>query len=140
MTKELFKQACIRYTAIPYRWGGDDPILGFDCSGLVQELLAMIGMDPAGDQNAQALYEHFKTRSAGISIDTGTLLFFGKTLSNITHVGMALDPITMIEAGGGGSKTISEAAAAEQNAWIRLRPIKKRLDLIGHLNPMGFPW
>lgn len=139
--KELtFQAACLRFLILPYIWGGDDPILGFDCSGLVQELLAMIGLDPPGDQTAQSLYDHFKSRSTEGPRACGTLVFFGSSISKITHVGLMLDDVSMIEAAGGGSKTTSMAQAATQNAYIRVRPYSNRKDLIAIVNPRGLPW
>jgi cell wall-associated NlpC family hydrolase len=140
MTREIFQAACIAFINIPYRWGGDDPIHGFDCSGLAQELMDMLGLDPIGDQTAQGLYEHFKAKSSGKAKTTGTLCFYGKNDKSITHVGVMLDSTTMIEAGGGGSTTTTHDAAAIQNAYIRLRPFNKRRDLIAVITPDGLPW
>jgi hypothetical protein len=41
----------------------------------------------------------------------------------------------MLEAGGGNSKTTSLAVAAEQNAYVRIRPIRFRKDVFGFRNP-----
>ena len=140
MTKVLFQTACLQFLKLPYIWGGDDPIKGFDCSGLAQELLQMVGLDPAGDQTAQGLYDHFKTRSKEGPRDAGTLIFFGSAINRITHVGIMLDDTSMIEAGGGGSKTVDAATAASQNAYTRVRPFSNRKDLIAVVTPKGLPW
>lgn len=141
MTKQTFIDACMTYLGLPYRWGGDDTILGYDCSGLAQELLAILGLDPKGDQTAQGLYYSLKLSCEPMSrLDTGTLVFFGSSNENITHVGVMIDSKTMIEAGGGNSKTTSEAMAASQNAYVRLRPYNRRSDIVAMLTPRGLPW
>jgi len=118
----------------PYIWGGDDPILGFDCSGLVQEILSSVGMDPPGDQTANALYMFFMAQPHTTQAKAGSLVFYGK-VPNVTHVGFMVDKWRMIEAGGGGSSTKTGADAAAQNAYIRIRPIQRRNDLIGIIHP-----
>lgn len=142
MKREIFVQLCMQFLNIPYRWGGDDPIKGYDCSGLVQELLAMIGIDPKGDQTAQGLYDHFNSTSDvnKLNMTTGSLCFYGESTSKISHVGMILDDDYMIEAGGGGSKTNSLDDAAAQNAYIRIRPFTTRRDLVAVLTPGNLPW
>ena len=146
MKREIFIQAALKFLNIPYRWGGDDPMKGLDCSGLVQELLAMLGLDPAGDQSAQALYNHFKNKSRNLGRtlvevskynNTGFIVFYGAGIDKITHVAMILDHYTMIEAGGGGSKTINADVASEQNAFIRLRPYDRRPDIVAILEPVA---
>jgi len=117
-----------------YIWGGDDPILGYDCSGLVQEILASVGMDPPGDQTAHNLYIHFMGEPHTTKSKAGSLVFFGER-PRITHVGFMIDNWRMIEAGGGGSRTKTVADAAAQNAYIRIRPVYKRSDLIGFIHP-----
>ena len=125
----------LQFVGRPYRWGGDDPMAGFDCSGFVQELLASVGLDPVGDQTAQSLHEYFAGRTNDRTVQAGTLLFFGKDLKSISHVAMAIDDFRMIEAGGGGSKTVTEADAEKQNAYIRVRAISNRKDLVAALRP-----
>lgn len=119
----------------PYRWGGDDPIHGYDCSGLVQEILESCGVDPKGDQTAQGLYDYFEKRGHWNRIMLGALAFFGKDAKHITHVGFCLDPYRMIEAGGGGSKTKTREDAAKSNAYVRVRPLDSRKDLVAIIRP-----
>jgi peptidoglycan DL-endopeptidase CwlO len=122
----------------PYRWGGDDPMEGFDCSGLVNELLQSVGVLPhKSDFTAQMLYDKFRTGDNICKL--GHLLFFGKSMKEVTHVTMALCETLMIEAGGGGSSTISLDAAVKQNAFVRVRPIWIRTDLVGYGRP-NYPW
>lgn len=133
---QILIQYALQFVGLPYKWGGDDPILGFDCSGFVQELLAAVGLDPAGDQTAQALYDIFKSKAGSAMVqDEGSLLFFGKSVKEITHVAFAITPLLMIEAGGGGSKTNSAQDAAAQNAYLRIRPISRRSDLVASIRP-----
>lgn len=118
----------------PYRWGGDDPMAGFDCSGLVQEILASVGLDPLGDQSAQMLYDYFKPVSQSV-IGPGALVFFGKDIRSITHVGFMVNSRCMVEAGGGGSTTTTLDAAIKQNAFVRIRPFDHRKDRVAVLMP-----
>jgi cell wall-associated NlpC family hydrolase len=136
MTRDEFQAALLvlatGYLGRPYIWGGDDPIRGFDCSGLVQEVLASLGEDPPGDQTAQALYDHFGRRYPieGLpAARAGGLAFFGSSKRAISHVGFCLSSELMLEAGGGGSATPSIEAAIAQNAYVRIRPIDRRTDL-----------
>lgn len=121
----------------PYRWGGDDPILGFDCSGLIQEILASVGEDPPGDQTADSLYRYFKTRGNirdVVSAYPGDLAFYG-TPKKITHVSFCLDHGRCIEAAGGNESTKTTADASRQNAYVRIRPIRTRKDLVNIIAP-----
>jgi cell wall-associated NlpC family hydrolase len=140
MYQMIFINACLQYLKVPYKWGGDDPIKGFDCSGFVQECLAMVGLDPAGDQTAQGLHDYFFNKALMNEPGCGSLCFYGSTIRKITHVSIMLDETLCIEAGGGGSKTNSAEDAALQNAYIRVRPHDKRKDLVAILSPNGLPW
>lgn len=120
---------------IPYKWGGKHPKEGYDCSGLIQELMRSVGQDPPKDQSAQALFDHFAVKGSWNKLGVGSLLFFGRSPKRITHVAMAIDQYRMIEAGGGGRhvKTIDDAIAAE--AFVRVRLIKSRRDLQAIIKP-----
>lgn len=123
---------------VPYRWGGNSPLTGdgFDCSGLVQEILSAVGEDPPGDQTAQALHNAFLTRSRRNPPELSSLAFYGKDERSITHVGFCLNSLCMVEAGGGDSTTIDLAHAAKANAFVRIRPIRRRADLVAVLRPI----
>lgn len=120
---------------LPYIWGGDDPIKGFDCSGLVIEILKADGYLPHKfDTTAQGLYDLFKAEY--YPEKAVALAFYGKSKEKITHVGYCLDGLKILEAGGGGSSTNDLETAAKQNAYIRVRPISYRNDFIS----FGIPY
>lgn len=119
-----------------YHFGGDDPIQGFDCSGLVMELMIAAGILQHGsDMNAQALCDHFSHNGSFNSWGPGALAFYGKDMRKVTHVAFCLDNQTMLEAGGGDSGTTTDEAAIRQNAFIRMRPIKYRKDFLCVIKP-----
>ena len=132
---QILRDYIMRHVGLPYRWGGDDPVLGYDCSGFVQECLASVGLDPPGDQTAQALFNHFEQTAEWNRAGCGTLLFFGESVTKITHVGIMVDAYRYAEAGGGGSKTTSLEAAAAQNAFLRLRHKSYRKDMVAMIRP-----
>lgn len=116
----------IKFIGIKYTWGGDSAEEGYDCSGFIQELLASQGIDPRGDQTAQALYDIFIHKNPYVNIQTprrGYILFFGKSISQISHVSMAIDDKLMLEAGGEGRTPTSKG-------MVRVRPIANRSDLV----------
>lgn len=105
-----------------YKWGGDDPS-GFDCSGLCIEILKSTGHLPRkGDWTAQSLFNEFRDNTV-FNATTGCLVFWG--WPKITHVEFCIDGELTIGASGGGSKTITEADAIKQNAYVKVRPIRK---------------
>lgn len=137
---KLLVDYALQFVGVPYVWGGANYLTGIDCSGFIQELLASCGADPPGDQTAQGLYDHFATQTVPMHIpQIGALLFFGKSASEVTHVAMALDYYRMIEAGGGGSKTVDRATAAQQGAMVRIRAIDRRSDLVAIFMPKYRP-
>jgi cell wall-associated NlpC family hydrolase len=133
--RSLLVRYALSLLGTPYRWGGENPIGGFDCSGLVQEILRSVGMDPPGDQSAQALFEHFVKTSSRGDLAEGALAFYGSSITKINHVAFMIDSFRVIEAGGGGSKTLTKEDANLQNAFIRIRPVKHRADFLTTLMP-----
>jgi len=108
----------------PYRWGGSDPILGFDCSGFVIELLKAVGILPrSGDWTADALYRRFPADHTVDEPYVGCLAFWRRD-GRMTHVEYCIDGAHTIGASGGGSATTDLGAAADQDAYVKLRPIR----------------
>jgi len=106
-----------------YRWGGDDPA-GFDCSGLMVEILKCVGRLPRdGDWSAAQLAERFPATAV---LRPGVMVFWNRG-TGIGHVEMVWavhgGVVLTIGASGGGSATISDEAAIRANAFVKIRPV-----------------
>ncbi len=110
----------------PYIWGGDTP-QGFDCSGMMIELLQSVGAFPRGqDTTANGLMARYSEIKQGQLIPTD-LVFWVNSGGRATHVGMVLDPPHLyIGAEGGGSTTRTLADAWKRGAYAKIRPIESR--------------
>ena len=110
----------------PYKWGGDDGIAGFDCSGLVIEGLKSVGILPKmGDWTAEGLSIQFKNRVTK-KAKPGCLLFY-EHRHKISHVVIVWDVIAdrvlVLGASGGGKHVKTVADAIKYNAYVKVRPV-----------------
>ena len=92
----------------PYRWGGESPGVGFDCSGLTQAAYAAAGITLP--RVAQAQYDAGPHVPPGQVLEPGDLVFFGSSTSDVTHVGIVVNPAgEMIDAPHTGAQVRIEA-------------------------------
>ncbi len=108
---ELSKDAIINlakeFLGYQYFWGGKTP-KGFDCSGFVQLVFALLGKQISRDawlQVDEGLHLADTFEDAGIA----DLLFFGSSQDKITHVGISLGNQKFIHALG----------------WVRINSLNK---------------
>jgi len=91
-----------RYVGVPYRWGGESPRTGFDCSGLTMVVYRINGLDLPRSSGQQW--------KAGISINRhqlrkGDLVFFAtRGGSRISHVGIYTGGDKFLHAPGRGRR------------------------------------
>jgi len=128
MIKELIAMTMIEYAmtflGTPYVWGGNEPHTGWDCSGFVNEVLRAYKIIDKQDYSSQMLYEKISNFDGAKSqIKEGSVLFFGKSLDKISHVGIAINDWQYIESGGGDSRSVNKG-------FVRIRPINYRRDLL----------
>lgn len=135
----VFYDYAMSMLGTPYKWGGSNPLEGIDCSGLVLELLEAVGVFPQKvDMTAAQIMAHFKDHYTVETPGFGTLAFFGNS-AGVTHVGFCLNSTQMLEAGGGDHTCTTREIAAQKGAFVKVRPITHRKDLVGYCHP-PYPW
>lgn len=113
-----------------YSWGGDDPG-GFDCSGLITDVLKAPGILKRGERlTAQGFYDRWPARrvTPPAPLRPGMLVFWAKPDGSIRHVEMVFEVlsdglVTSIGASGGGPNTKTLADAIRDNAFVQVRPV-----------------
>jgi cell wall-associated NlpC family hydrolase len=114
-----------RWIGRPYLWGGDDPLAGFDCSGLIVTVLRAVGLlHGAEDLTADGLLNRFSSRPARAL--PGALAFWLAPSGKARHVEMLLTPRFTIGASGGGSAVLTIQDAIRQNAFVKLCSLSSR--------------
>jgi len=131
--KEIALNYITSFLGKPYHWGGDDPVQGFDCSGLAIEYLRCRGILNNGDDfTAAKLYTMF----VGVEKPKrGDLVFYKNSNDKIIHVEIMLNKELSIGASGGGSKTLTVEDAIKQNAFIKINNIYNRKGIAGFARP-----
>lgn len=95
--RDLIIEYALMYYNTPYLWGGRSPY-GIDCSGLVQMVYRMAGIDLPRDASQQVnCGQQFSFVEEALP---GDLAFFGDEAGAITHVGLIWEQNRIIHASG----------------------------------------
>lgn len=130
MKKEI--ENAIKYAwklvGTPYIWGGDDPMAGFDCSGLIVELLKSVGMiSEIDDYTAEGLRKKYLSNEVQKIGKPGQLVFRTNDEEVAFHVAIVIDDITIIHAAGAGLSCKNIQDAILKNAYVKPRNLREFL-------------
>lgn len=95
--KNRVAQLTMQWLNAPYLWGGRTPF-GVDCSGFVQVVFKMMGVNLLRDAWLQA-GQGMKVKTLQ-QAECGDLAFFTHKKRKITHVGILLGPSQIVHASG----------------------------------------
>jgi len=84
-----------QYLGVPYRWGGADPIGGFDCSGFAMYVYAQLGVQLTHYTGAQ-FYEGMRVPPS--QLQPGDLVFFEPSADGPQHEGIYIGGGQFIQA------------------------------------------
>ena len=96
-TKENIEKEALSYLNSPYLWGGNSPY-GIDCSGLMQEVYSLYGIQIPRDAYQQGTVG--ETINLIEESQPGDMAFFDNSEGRITHVGFILEGNKIIHASG----------------------------------------
>jgi len=109
---ERAARIAVQAVGVPYRWGGESPTSGFDCSGLVRWAYARVGIDVP--HSSYALWATGRPVER-TRVRVGDVLVF----SGLGHVGLYLGRGRMVHAPYSG-KTVQVVGLASTNYGSRL--------------------
>lgn len=127
--KEIALAVAYKLLNTPYRWGGNDPMEGFDCSGLAIEILQSAGkFDRNKDTTAHGLSLIYPETDI---LREGVLVFYDWNKDGrFDHVEMivTLDEtgeLFTIGASDGDDRTVDIKNSQMQNAYVKIRPLRQ---------------
>ena len=118
----------INFIGTKYTWGGESAEEGYDCSGFIQELIRSC-WEYSGDRTAEQLFyylsDNFVSDQINIprKLEEDDIVFYGKNLNTITHVGIMINRNQVLEAGGEGRNPTTKG-------MVRIRPVLGRGDYL----------
>lgn len=122
MTSNDIVRTARAYLGKPYVWGGESEAEGgYDCSGFVYSVLNKCGMK-VQRTTAQGYSALGKKVS---NIQSGDLLYFGKSVKKITHISIAINSTQMIESKGNSKNT-----KTNKGKGVSISNISHRSDLV----------
>ena len=119
--REKIIKTARRYVGVPYRWGGESPQTGFDCSGFTMVVYRLNGLDlPRSSRQQWKVGKKIDRRR----LQKGDLVFFATTGgSRVSHVGIYTGNNTFLHAPSRGSRIKTSSLS---NRYFRTRYVGAR--------------
>jgi cell wall-associated NlpC family hydrolase len=119
--REKIVKTAQRYLGVPYRWGGESPRTGFDCSGFTMVVYRLNGLDlPRSSRQQWRVGKKIDRRQ----LQKGDLVFFATSGgSRVSHVGIYTGNNKFLHAPRKGSRIKTSILS---NRYFRTRYVGAR--------------
>jgi cell wall-associated NlpC family hydrolase len=119
-----------RYVGTRYRYGGESPAEGFDCSGFVQFVFGRNGMELPRTSRQQASAGRAGPREIA-ALRPGDLMFFATSGRRIDHVAIYAGDGRIIHASSGAGRVRYDEIGTDRGEWYLRRFVTARRMLSG---------
>jgi cell wall-associated NlpC family hydrolase len=106
-----------RYIGARYRYGGESPAEGFDCSGFVQYVFGREGVELPRTSRLQAGAGRAAPRGVG-ALQPGDLMFFASTGRRVDHVAIYAGDGRIIHASAGSGRVRYDEIGSDRGEWF----------------------
>jgi cell wall-associated NlpC family hydrolase len=114
-----------RYVGTRYRYGGESPAEGFDCSGFVQFVFGRHGVELPRTSYQQARAGRPAPRRI-VALQPGDLMFFAAGDRGIDHVAIYAGDGRIIHATAGAGSVRYDALNTDRGEWLLRRFVSSR--------------
>ena len=114
-----------RYVGTRYRYGGESPLSGFDCSGFVQYVFGRNGVTLPRTSRLQA--SAGKSLRRGVeSLQPGDLLLFASTGRGVNHVAIYVGDKRILHSSAGAGGVVYDDLDSPRGKWYLKRHVASR--------------
>jgi cell wall-associated NlpC family hydrolase len=106
-----------RYVGTRYRYGGESPAEGFDCSGFVQYVFGRQGVELPRTSRLQVGAGVAAPRAVG-ALQPGDLMFFASTGRRVDHVAIYAGDGRIIHASAGSGRVRYDEIDSDRGNWF----------------------
>jgi cell wall-associated NlpC family hydrolase len=119
-----------RYVGTPYRYGGESPAEGFDCSGFVQYVFGRHGVELPRTSSQQVSAGRPAPKEI-TALQPGDLMFFAAGGRRVDHVAIYAGDGRIIHASAGAGTVRYDDVDTDRGAWYLRRFVTSRRVLAG---------
>jgi cell wall-associated NlpC family hydrolase len=114
-----------RYVGTDYRYGGESPVSGFDCSGFVQYVYSRNGIQLPRTSRQQA--SSGKAVPLGVaSLRPGDLLLFASSGTTVNHVAIYVGDNRILHSSAGAGGVVYDDLSTPRGKWYLQRHVASR--------------
>jgi peptidoglycan endopeptidase LytE len=114
-----------RYVGTRYRYGGESPTTGFDCSGLVHYVFARHGVELPRTSRLQARAGEALPLAVE-ALQPGDLLLFASSGTRVNHVAIYLGDNRILHSSAGAGGVVYDDLSTPRGRWYLKRHVASR--------------